>query len=178
MALTLKKTLPDNTLTQGETLSLTIEGEPSAPVVVDFAGPSTQQLTGTCDASTGLITLTADTTSWTSGEYLWESKQTKSDGTVERLQRQRFTLITALSNISPGTDIRTTAEQAVAMLEASLSGSATAEVENYKINNRELRRYSIPERLQLLSFWRREVSRQRRISRGVSGLGASISARI
>ena len=181
MAISYHKTLPDNTLTQGETLVLNLCADPAASITVNFAGPGSQVLAGIAD-SAGKLKLSAATATWTPGEYLWEATQVRTAapyaGQTARIERQRFTILPAISSITAGTDIRTTAEIAVAMLEASLSGSATAEVSLYRINNRELRRYSIPERIQLLSFWRREVQRQYRIARGTSSLGARLQTRI
>ena len=178
MARLIKRSLADNTLTQGDTLLLALMADPSASVTVNVAGPSVHSSTGTADAQTGKIEVSFDTRSgWGAGEYLWEATQTLN-GITSRLDRQRFTLVPSIANISAGTDIRTTAEQAVAMLEASLSGNSTAEVQQYKINNRELRRYPIPERLALLAYWKRQVQRERRASRGSSALGSRIQVSI
>jgi hypothetical protein len=74
--------------------------------------------------------------------------------------------------------VRTQARIAVAHIQAMLAGGATLEAKKYKINNRELERHSIAELLQLLSFWRRELSRESRLSSGISSIGQSISVRI
>lgn len=178
MARPLKHTLPDGTLTQGESLVLPVKGEPLASFALSIAGPTVRTASGTGDAL-GKYLFTISTSGWGVGMYIWEIMQTYADAesgqtVTARIERQRFYLAASVSSMSAGAVVATTAQKAVWMLEQSLSGNATAEVQQYKINNRELRRYPIPERLQLLAFWRREVQRERRVASGKSSLGSGI----
>jgi len=173
----LRKSLPGISLTQGETLTLNLRADAGAAVVVTFAGASSQTASGTADVD-GKLTLTLATGAWTPGEYVWEEIQTTTTGTVSMIELRRLTLRAPLSSIAAGTDIRSLAEITVAMLQASLSGSQTAEVQLYRINNRELRRYPIQERLQLLNFWQLRLQRERRKAAGISGLGPRLQTRI
>lgn len=174
MAWPLRRTLPDGTLTQGDTFTLPLKGDPSGAITVHIAGPAIASQTQTADV-TGHATFSFDTAAWPVGEYLWEATQSLS-GVTSRLYRERIRIVASVASLAAGSDIRTKAEIAVAMLEASLGGSDSAEVQQYKINNRELRRYPVPERIALLAFWRREMQRERRVAAGKSTLGARIQA--
>ena len=74
-------------------------------------------------------------------------------------------------------DIRSTARQIVEKIEAMIAGNAGEGVRRYKINNRELERYSVAELLQLLSYWKAQVRIEERKELGKSALGPRIAVR-
>ena len=74
-------------------------------------------------------------------------------------------------------DERTTARTIVENIEAMMKGNATEGVRRYKINNRELERYSVAELMQLLSYWRHRMMQEERKDRGNFGLGPRIAVR-
>ena len=156
-------------LTSGETLILTVKADLASTVSFVFAGPSHHTVSGTGDGQ-GSFTISQSTNGWAAGEYIWQAFATLS-GVVSGTPQQAFTLLPALSSYSDGTDLRSTAKKAVEMLSASLSSSSSAEVELYKINNRELRRYSVKERLELLAYWKRQLSKETRKASGLNSLG-------
>ncbi len=94
------------------------------------------------------------------------------------ISRESLTLEPSAIDRVTGSDIRSTARKAVKNIEAILAGGATIEARRYKINNRELERYSIAELLQLLSFWRKELADEERKEKGASKLGPHIEFRI
>ena len=159
-------------ITSGETLQITVSADASATVSFVFAGPSSHTVAATGDGA-GNFSISTSTAGWAAGDYLWEATSVTA-GVVKAITRQGLKVQPPLDSVAVGTDLRSTARKAVEMLQTSLSGSSSAEVEMYKINNRELRRYSIAERIELLAFWRRELSKENRKAQGLSGLGQRI----
>lgn len=159
-------------ITSGETLKLSVKADAAATVVFYFAGVAKHTVSGIGDGR-GTFSIAQNTSGWAPGEYIWQASSTL-DGSVDLTPTQSLTILPSLLNIANGTDVRSIAQKAVEMLEASLSSNASAEVELYKINNRELRRYSIKERLDLLSYWKRQLSKEARKAAGISGLGPRI----
>jgi hypothetical protein len=165
-------------LTAGETLSMQIKAEPLATVTVYLAGPAKKTIAAIeSPAGSGCFAISADTQSWAPGAYAFEARQV-SGGQNTSIKRGTLQILTPLDSIADGTDVRSTAAKAVANIEAMLSGTASLECRRYKINNRELERYSVAELLQLLTFWRRELSREERRNEGISTLGPRIQVRI
>lgn len=156
----------------GETLQITVQADKAATVSFVFAGPSKHTVAATGDGA-GNFSISASTAGWAAGSYLWEATSSAA-GLVKVITRQGLTVAAPLDSLATGADLRSTARKAVEMLEASLSGASTAEVSRYKINNRELQRYTVEERISLLAFWRRELSKENRKAAGISGLGRRI----
>lgn len=165
-------------LTAGETLSMQIKAEPLATVTVYFAGPGKKTISAEeSPAASGCFSISENTQGWTPGAYAFEVRQI-ARGVNAAIKRGTLTILPALASIADGTDVRSTAEKAVANIEAMLSGSANLECRRYKINNRELERYSVAELLQLLSFWQRRLAAEQRRNEGISTLGPRIQVRI
>jgi hypothetical protein len=163
------------TITAGETFNVTVSADPAASVLVQFAGMQSPNVAATGTA--GTFTASANTSGWIPGHYIWEAWATVAAhralvGTGDLLIRE------SAATLAPGAEVRTQARIAVAHIQAMLAGGATLEAKRYKINNRELERHSIPELLQLLSFWRRELSRESRRDSASLALGSSIAVRI
>jgi hypothetical protein len=164
------------TISAGETLQLTQAAAPGAVVTFLFAGPSSQTVAATEGAS-GEFSIAANTTTWAAGEYRFEVREVLA-GLTSIVARQRLRVLPSASSIAPGTDVRSNAAKAVANIEAMLSGSATLEARRYRINNRELERYTIKELQDLLAFWRRELAREDRVGAGINGLGPRIAVSV
>ena len=163
------------TITAGETFEVTVSADPAATVLVQFAGMQSRNVNATGTA--GTFTAAANTSGWIPGHYIWEAWATVAAhralvGTGDLLIRE------SAATLAPGAEVRTQARIAVAHIQAMLAGGATLEAKRYKINNRELERHSIAELLQLLSFWRRELSRESRRDSASLALGSSIAVRI
>lgn len=164
------------TLSAGETLQLSVSADPLGTVAFLVAGPAKHTLAATHDGG-GNFSATADTATWLPGVYAMEARQTVA-GVVSVVQRDFIAIQLSLADVAPGTDLRTTAQKAVENIEAMLSGSATLEARRYRINNRELERYSVSELLELLSFWKRRLMAEQRKAAGLSKLGPRIEVRI
>lgn len=102
----------------------------------------------------------AATAAWTAGTYSWHSYVTKAaesysvaTGSIELIANPR--------TASSGLDLRTAAETALDAVQAVLQGKATSGTMSYRIGERELRSYSIPELLQLQSQLAADVQRER-----------------
>lgn len=163
------------TLIAGETYTITVSADPAATVSVHFAGMQAHTIAAT--GAAGLFSAAANTFGWIPGHYAWEAWATVS-GQRALVGSGEVMLRASAMTLAPGAETRTQARIAVAHIEAMLAGGATLEAKRYKINNRELERHSIGELLQLLSFWRRELSRETRRAAGIPALGSSIAVRV
>ena len=163
------------TIRAGETFVVTVSADPAATVLVQFAGMQSRNVAAT--GSAGTFTASADTSGWIPGHYIFEAWATVA-GHRALVASGDLQIKPSAATIAPGAEVRTQARIAVAHIESMLAGGATLEAKRYKINNRELERHSIGELLQLLSFWRRELSRESRRESASLALGSSIAVRI
>ena len=163
-------------ISAGETLRMNVAADPTGTVSFRFAGPQRRIVTATHDGC-GSFSISEDTAAWQPGYYILEIRETVS-GIVSVLSRKRIIVQQSIDQIAAGSDVRSTAQKAVENIEAMLSGSASLEARRYRINNRELERYSVSELLQLLSFWRHRLSLETRKAEGISSLGPRIEVRV
>lgn len=161
------------TITQGETLQLTAQADAAAVVTFFFAGASNQQVVAM--GSGGSFAIAVNTTTWAAGGYICEIRSVLA-GVTSVIARLSLSILPALTSLPAGADIRTDAQKAVANIEAMLAGGASLEARRYKINNRELERYSVQELMTLLAYWKRKVQRDARLAMGNTGLGPRIAA--
>jgi hypothetical protein len=161
-------------LTSGESFKIEITASDAASVQVEFAGPSHQTVSAVQGAPGWVATVT--TTGWALGTYIYNVWATYADTTRSVIQRGSIEITAALANLPIGSIVSTSA-QMVANIEAMLAGNATEGVRRYKINNRELERYSVGELMQLLTYWKQRLAREQRRARGESILGPRIEVR-
>lgn len=152
---------------KGETLKLSVTVADASAVEFRFGGPHTRTVTTTKSGDT--FTGSTSTSAWTAGVYAWQAWATFADNTVAVVDSGELDVSDPLGV----GDVRTSARKMVEMLEAMQAGNASEGVRRYKINNRELERYSVAELLQLLSYWKERAARERRGGR----LGPRISVR-
>ena len=158
-------------LTKGETLTITETVADATAVEVRYGGPTTG--TASMTASGGQWTVNIATDNMKAGQYSAELWATYA-GDVKRIaSRLSFTIRAALGV----GDIRSQARKALEAIEAMLAGQANEGVRRYRINNRELERYTVDELLQLRSHFASEVQREERKNKGLSGLGPRIAVR-
>lgn len=157
-------------LTAGETLTVTqdIAGAVSAELRVGGSKVSTAAMT----AQGSTWSVNVSTSAWPPGFYALEIWATYADETTRVVGRDRLQLAPALSLGDP----RSEARIALDNIKAMLAGQAKEGVRRYKINNRELERYSVAELLALKSHFAAEVLREERRLRGIGALGPKISA--
>ena len=182
-------TFTDN-LTAGESFTCDISEsvDVGSSVTVSLRGPAGYDFTATAitSANAGMFPDSAtiggyfvqqDTTSWPAGAYaltVWLTYQ----GVRQIVQRGRIT-ISEMPAVGVVTDPTTDAEKMVTAIESHLSSNGSDPTwASYRINNRELRRYSVPELLQLLAYYKRVVVREKRTARGRSEIGPRIGIRI
>ena len=161
------------TIISGETFKQSYRFAAST-AVMRFAGPSQHSVNG--EEIGGEWSFTFQTEGWPSGLYWMEVNAEDALGTKWNVTRERVEIKPSLSQLPE--DSTTQAERMVTMIEACLAGNASAGVQSYKINNRELSRYSISELLKLLGFYKNRLSMERRLARHQSPLGPSIRFRI
>lgn len=154
---------------KGETLKLCVSCSSATAVEFRFGGPETRTVAATQSGSDWSIA--ASTSAWTAGVYRWQAWATLDDASVKVIREGGLDLDAPLGL----GDVRLPARKMVEMIEAMMAGNAGEGVRRYKINNRELERYSVGELLQLLSYWKEQAKREGRSP--ASGLGPRISVR-
>lgn len=155
---------------QGETLKLSVSHAGAVALEFRFGGASTQTIPAVANGN--IWSISVPTGSWAAGDYRWQAWATSSDG-IAVVASDHFNIIAPLGV----GDSRTSAAKMVEMIEAMMAGNASEGVKSYSINNRTLDRYSIPELLQLLSYWRMRLSMENRKTRG-QHRGPNIEVRI
>jgi hypothetical protein len=119
-------------------------------------------ITATAEGDDHRVAVAAATTAnWTAGAYGWASRVSKA-GEVYTLERGQITIAANPAAIAAGTDTRSAAEVALANVQAYLRGQATAGVLRYRINGREIERYSIEELVKLEQRLTNQVAADRR----------------
>jgi hypothetical protein len=156
---------------KGETLKLTVTDADASGVEFRFGGAETKTETAANDS--GDWSISAATSTWAPGRYAWQAWATYADNSVAVTASGNFDLEAALGV----GEVRTTARQMVEMIEAQMKGNAPEAVRRYRINNRELERYSVAELLSLLSYWKGQLKTEERKEKGMSALGPRIAVR-
>lgn len=158
-------------LTIGETLTIRQTVADAASAEVRLGGPA---------ASTHAMTRTGDefvvniaTSAFLPGNYVVQVWATMTDATVRVVSTEPLTMSPALAI----GDLRTQARQALDAINSMLAGQANEGVRRYRINNRELERYTVDELLKLRSHFAAEVQKENRRNKGMNGLGPRIAVR-
>lgn len=107
-----------------------------------------------------------ETKNWVPGYYLWVAVLTNT-GTGQRVTGAAGRVIVQadILDATAPVDTRAHVEIALENVRITLSGRATDGVQEYKIGDRELRRYTIDELIKLEAYYATKV-RQLRITRG------------
>ena len=157
-------------LTAGETLTVTqdIARAVSAELRVGGAKVTTHEMTD--QGSTWSVNV--DTSAWPAGNYVLQVWAEYADETTRIVGKDSLTLASALSLGDPRSQARISLDN----IKLMLAGQSKEGVRRYRINNRELERYSVAELLQLKSHFAAEVLREERRSRGMNSLGPKILA--
>lgn len=158
-------------MTKGETLKLAVTDTEASAVEFRFGGPQAKTVAATKDGSE--FAISTPTTTWHPGNYRWQAWATYPDQTVAVIATGALDLADTLGV----GDVRTTARKIVEMIEQMIAGNASEGVKSYRINNRELERYSVAELLQLLNYWKNQVKIEDRRERHGSTLGPRIAVR-
>jgi len=163
-----------NTLTAGETFTCDVTEVSSGTVAMQLRGPAGYDITPTL--LDGTWSAQADTEQWTAGRYeltVWLTL----DGKKSIIHRGRVNVAAA---VGPGDvfDPRSNAEKIIEAIEGHLAGNGQDPTwRRYKINNREMERYSVAELLQLLKHYQSIVAQEQRKAAGRSVLGPRIAVR-
>lgn len=159
-------------LTVGETLKIEQAVASATAVEARLGGPAAGTHPMAADGDVWRVNIpTADLLA---GEYIVQVWATLEDGTVGIVSTEPLTLRPALAV----GDMRSKARQALDAIEAMLAGQANEGVRRYRINNRELERYTVDELLKLRSHFAAEVQKENRRNKGMTGLGPRIAVRL
>ena len=156
-------------LTAGETLKISecITGATAASL--RMVGPSAANTTLT-NTSGDTWAANIATDSLPAGNYSLEILATFTDGTKSVVWREALTIRRA-----PGVgEARSEARIALDNVNAMLRKTATEGVMRYRINNRELWRYSIAELMTLKASLVADVKKEERLAKGRNSLGPKI----
>lgn len=157
-------------LTAGETLTVTQDIAGAVSVELRTGGAKVTVNEMTAQGSTWSVNI--DTSSWPAGNYALQIWAEFADETTRIVGTDRLTLAAAVSLGDPRSQARISFDN----IKAMLAGQAKEGVRRYRINNRELERYSVAELLQLKSHFAAEVLREERRAKGAAALGPKISA--
>lgn len=157
-------------LTAGETLSVTQDIAGAVSVELRVGGAKVSSHAMTVQGSTWSVNV--DTSAWPAGLYALQVWATYADDTKKIVGKDQLQLSAALSVGDP----RSQARIALDNIKLMLAGQAKEGVRRYRINNRELERYTVAELLQLKSHFAAEVLREERRARGAGALGPKILA--
>lgn len=165
-------------ITAGETLKACVSVSGAESVVAYVVGPSKQTVDFVEDGNQWKAD--ADTSEWVAGAYRFEVWVTLDDGTRRIELRGSLAVTASLESQAGGEDFdaRTRAQRMVEKIEAMLEGNASLGVRRYKINNRELERFSKDELYRELAYWKRQLAIETRKAKGKSVLGPRIEFRI
>ena len=136
----------------------------------------------TTSGDTFLIAIpSSETAGWTPGEYQWLCvAQLAAAGDVpaqrKTLALGRVTITIDILDATAPQDTRTRNEIALWNIESKLADTGGSAVQEYTINGRMLRRYSMTELMQLRSLFKQLV-RQERIDRGEMPLPTTVAVR-
>jgi len=113
--------------------------------------------------------ITQDSSAFPPGQWGVEIWVVDEDDNKTVLTTVSFEVALSLANGAPS-DLRSTAAKAVAAIECYLSDPKNITAGAYKINNRELTRYSISELKTLLRFWNQRLRSENIRSNGRQGV--------
>jgi hypothetical protein len=159
-------------LTVGETLTIRQTVANATAVEARLGGPAASTHAMTLDGSEWAVNIATST--FQPGNYVVQVWATMDDSTVRVVSTESLTLRPALA----AGDIRSKARQALDAIDAMLAGQANEGVRRYRINNRELERYTVDELLKLRSHFAAEVQKENRRNKGMTGLGPRIAVRL
>jgi hypothetical protein len=110
------------------------------------------------------------TQAWAAGRYSWASWVEQAGQRITLEQGGELTVAPDPGAAGQGTDVRTSAEQALEAVSAMLLGKATTGVESYTIAGRTLKSYALSELLMLQTRLQAEVIREKRAAAIAAGL--------
>lgn len=142
---------------------------------VVLRGPSVIDLHAVPDGRNHLLHVPATTTrEWLHGEYAVSVRAQRGDD-IEEIDSGTVTVRPDIAQLAAGHDARSHVQRVLDAIEAVLEKRATLDQEQYRINNRELRRTPIADLLKLRDRYRGELARMKAASKG--GL-FGVSARV
>lgn len=147
-------------------MSQDIAGATAAELRIGGPQVSSHEMT----ASGSCWKVNVDTSEMPPGNYALQVWATFADDVTRIVGKMSLTLESALSE----GETRSQARIALDNIKAMLAGQAKEGVKRYKINNRELERYSMSELLALRSHFAAEVQREERRKSGRNSLGPRI----
>lgn len=157
-------------LTAGETLTVTQDIADAVSVELRVGGAKVTTHSMMAQGTTWSVNV--DTSAWPAGNYALQIWAEYADETTRIVGTDRLELSPALFVGDP----RSQSRIALDNIKLMLAGQAKEGVRRYRINNRELERYSVAELLALKSHFAAEVMREERRARGNNALGPKILA--
>ena len=160
-------------LAAGDTLSFSVtlaDYPASAGWVLHYrlvprAGGSAISITGTASGDDHAVSVAAGTTAtWAAGAYACGAWVINGAGERHSVASEsgQITIAPDPATLAAGTDTRSSAQLALAAVQASLTGKATTATQRYKINNREVYSYTLAELIQLEKHLQLQVANEQK----------------
>jgi hypothetical protein len=137
-------------------------------------GASVINLTATVEDGQHKLTASATTTGgWLPGRYSYNVRVSKASEVFE-VEAGTIEILPNLNAQVAGYDGRTHAERTLEAIKAVIEQRASLDQEQYRINNRELRRTPIAELIQLRDLYQSEVNSEKLRARGGNQFGRAV----
>lgn len=144
-------------------------------LTASLRGPAVINLVSTVNGNAYQFSADAATTAgWAPGRYWYQIVATSTDGTVCQVEAAEIVITPDLSQAEAGYNGQSANEQILAALDAMIAGKATNDVQRYRINNRELTRFTPAELIKWRDYYWQLVQRERLKARGKSIFGQQI----
>jgi len=139
---------------------------PEWQLSVVLRGPSVIDLLAVPDGRNHLLHVPATITQgWLHGEYAVSVRMQRGDD-IEEIDSGTVTVRPDIAQLAAGHDARSHVQRVLDAIEAVLEKRATLDQEQYRINNRELRRTPIADLLKLRDRYRMELQRAKAARNG------------
>ena len=130
------------------------------------SGTGHVEFSATASGDSHAVSVPAATTAlWVPGAYTWFSWATLG-AAVHNVANGEITLLPNPRTATGTLDLRSSAQQALDAVRATLQGTATANQRSYSINGRQLERYSIAEMIELENKLALDVQREQMLITG------------
>lgn len=161
------------------TFNLSFSDFPAGTYTLVWIVPGIGTFTASADGTNHLFEIgqSGSSDGWTAGTYQWTLRATHaSNGQVYTAQRGVVEILPDPAGQTSQTGELADAETALTNINALLANRASSDQKRYRINDRELERYSVDELLRLRAYFVSRVSTLK-AELGVSGASKRLRAR-
>lgn len=126
-------------------------------VTLYLRGPSAIDI----ESNNGALSVSAtQTAQWIPGYYKFSLRKTDDNGTISEISSGSIQILPDITALKAGSDMRSQARRSYDAVCAVLEKRASLDQQEYKINNRELKRTPINDLIRLRSYYARLVRKE------------------